>query len=102
MALELDGRPVPADLCACHHCDNPACVRPSHLYVGTPKDNARDAANRGLLRRGELHPYAKLTESQVREIRSAAGTLETIATQFGISSSAVSLIRNRKTWAHVQ
>ena len=101
IALELDGRPVPADLHACHHCDNPACVRPSHLYVGTSKDNARDAADRGLLRRGELHPQAKLTESQVRKIRSAVGTLKVIAAQFDVSPSAVSFIRKRKSWAHV-
>jgi hypothetical protein len=47
IALELDGRPVPDGMIACHHCDNPACVRPSHLYVGTYKQNFDDMVRRG-------------------------------------------------------
>lgn len=47
MALELAGRPVPEGMMACHHCDTPACVNPSHLYVGTPSDNVQDMLRRG-------------------------------------------------------
>jgi len=47
-ALEFaNGEPVPSDKLACHHCDNPSCVRPSHLYIGTFSDNNSDTYYRG-------------------------------------------------------
>lgn len=96
MALQIDGRPVPAGHYACHHCDNPACVRPDHLYAGTPTENSADAVARQRLR-----PKTKLTANQVRLIRSASGTHEEIAASFGVSRANVSLIRESKTWRHI-
>jgi hypothetical protein len=53
VAWELTyGRPFPEGMLACHHCDNPRCVRPSHLFVGTARDNTHDA-----LRKGRLNPH---------------------------------------------
>jgi hypothetical protein len=103
LALEYDGRPVPKGMVACHHCDNPRCVRPSHLYVGTPKDNARDAIDRGRLRRGELHPQAKLSESQVREMRSLKGQLSSaeIGRRFGVSRPTAAKVIAGQLWRHV-
>lgn len=52
------GQPVPAGMCVCHHCDNPACVRPDHLFLGTRKDNTQDALKKGRLRQwneGKTH-----------------------------------------------
>lgn len=49
LVLELVEGPIPAGMLACHHCDTPACVAPAHLYIGTPKDNSRDAKERGRL-----------------------------------------------------
>jgi hypothetical protein len=94
IALELDGRP-PGDQFACHHCDNPRCVRPSHLYVGTPTDNVRDMVGRGRMVIGKV---AKLTPDQVREIRNASGSLATVAREYGVSAGAIGFIRNGKTW----
>jgi hypothetical protein len=95
-ALEFDGRPVPAGMYGCHHCDNPSCVNPGHLYPGTPSQNARDAVDRG-----RAHRKTKLSAEQVRAIRSAEGTHEAIAKCFGVSRANVSLIREGKTWRNV-
>lgn len=56
VALEMDGRAVPKGWQACHHCDNPSCVNPQHLFVGTALDNARDAMRKG---RNSTPPVAK-------------------------------------------
>jgi len=98
MALELDGRPVPKGLYACHTCDNPPCVRPDHLYPGTPSQNMADAIARNRIRHGAK---AKLSEDDVVAIRAMAGTHEAIARQFGVSPSNVTMIRQRKTWRRV-
>lgn len=97
-ALAVDGRPVPKGFYGCHTCDNPSCVNPAHLYVGTPTQNAQDAVRRGRLRPGRK---AKLTPDKVRAIRAATGTHDTIAASFGISRTNVSLIRQGKTWRAV-
>jgi hypothetical protein len=93
LALELDGRPVPKGLYACHTCDNPPCIRPDHLYPGTPTQNMADA-----IARGRLNPRTKLTADQVVDIRRAAGTHDEIAATFGVSRANISLIREGKTW----
>lgn len=101
VALELDGRMPAKGEYACHHCDNPACVRPSHLYAGTPAQNSADAVARGRVQRGERQHMAKLTERAVREIRaSSAGSIE-LAKRYGVSCAAVYMVRSGKTWKHV-
>lgn len=101
VALILDGRPVPDGMYACHRCNNPACVRPDHLYPGTPTQNMEDARQSGTLRMGEDVHFSKLTERQVKAIREASGTHEEIAEEFGVSRPCVSLVRARRTWRHV-
>jgi hypothetical protein len=108
--------PIPKGKEVCHHCDNPRCVRPSHLFIGTHRDNMRDCANKGRLRltnahlavprgEGHPHPHHKLTEDQVREIR-RLGALKTITHEaigfiFGVTRSAVGGIVTRTTWRHI-
>jgi hypothetical protein len=94
--------------CALHHCDNPPCVRREHLFEGTYADNMADCAAKGRVvapaLKGELNPYAKLTERDVRAIRArrAAGeTQPALAAAYGITQSAVSAIERRRAWPHI-
>lgn len=100
-SLKLDGRPVPQGQYACHTCDNPPCVRPDHLYPGTPTQNMADALARGRLQIGERHYAAKLTEASVVEIRNSHETDKTLAERYGVSDSLIYLVRARKCWKHV-
>lgn len=103
VALQLDGRPVSAGQYACHHCDNPSCVNPGHLYPGTPTENMADARLRNRLRVGEQSHLSKLTEASVREIRSLRHMKQpALAEMFGVSRSNISMILSGKTWGHVQ
>ena len=97
---------VPSGLLVLHTCDNPKCVRPDHLYLGTHDDNMRDRKERGHYARGEDNNKAKLTADQVRELRRLYvphqyGSTK-LARQFGISPTAVKAILAGKAWGHVQ
>ena len=98
-----------ADSCVLHHCDNPACVRPDHLFPGTRTDNSNDKVRKGRARGasmpGESNPCARLTDSVVREIRSLANEGHTgadLARKFGISKSTVCRVIRGERWEHVR
>ncbi len=91
-----------------HTCDNPTCLNPEHLVAGTSKDNTDDMFSKGreVVHRGSTNGAAVLDEERVAIIRQRlAGkprpTLKTLATEFGVSVSLVSLIDLRKIWRHV-
>lgn len=89
------------ELCALHRCDNPPCFEPAHLFIGAGVDNQADCIAKGRKPVGELHPHARLSEDQVRVIRSlAASGVERplIAIQFGVSNSLVDQIVWRHIW----
>lgn len=101
----LHNGPVPAGLCVLHRCDNRACVRPDHLWLGTKADNSKDMASKSRFRvpglEGEDHGEAKLTDDDVRHIRSSTATGRDLARKLGVSESLVSLVRRRKAWKHL-
>lgn len=102
-AWELTRGSIPDGLCVCHHCDNPPCVNPAHLFLGTHAENLADAARKGRTCRGEQAPGHILTEQNVRDIRSAHPGISNrvLAWRFGICTSAVSPIRRGLRWKHV-
>ena len=109
LSYELHIGPIPEGggyyetLCVCHHCDNPTCVNPDHLFIGSQADNLRDMADkgRGAPPFGENHGRSKLTESDVIAIRSDSRSLRAIAADYHIRHSTVGDIRLRKTWRHL-
>ncbi len=105
VSLALAGRI--RDGLALHHCDNPPCVNPDHLYEGTPAQNMRDKVARGRARgmpRGGGHPSARLTQSQVVAMRAAyaAGeAIRDIASRVGISKKTAQDAIYGRTWRHI-
>lgn len=87
-----------------HRCDNPKCVRPDHLFLGTPADNTRDMLAKARNSRGESRPAAKLTESDVIDIRTCrlmGATFPALAAGFGVSLGTVWQVVAGNTWKHV-
>jgi len=106
IAWELFNGPVPHGMHVCHHCDNPLCVNPDHLFLGTHADNMADMAKKGRTRAlaGEAHPSSKLSDDTIREIRIArqrGSTLAALAVRFAVSAVLIGRIVKRRNWAHV-
>jgi DNA-binding XRE family transcriptional regulator len=106
VALELAGYIIPAEfLQVLHRCDNPPCVRPDHLRIGTKHDDAADKVSKGRQPRGERHWKAKLTDTLATEIRSlyqAGGTTqEELAQQFGVDETTIANILRGNAWTHL-
>jgi hypothetical protein len=93
---------IPKGMLVLHKCDNPPCVNPEHLFLGTHQDNSDDkcAKNRQFRSRGELSASAKLTWPKVAEIRSLKGTApdRVIAKQFGVARATVNAIQRGQSW----
>lgn len=128
-AYELTYGPILPGLFCLHHCDVRTCVRPDHLFLGTQGDNMRDMVQKQRhgsvihperVPRGEMHPrrlhpeqfvrgeqspHAKLTESQVREIRHLRATEQLsyvrLAARFGVSPTLIIHIVKGKIWRHI-
>lgn len=98
--------PIPEGLVVCHSCDNPSCVRPEHLFLGTTQENADDKVRKNRQYRpvGEKNNGSSLTEVQVMEIRRRLAIGESgrsLAKEFGVSKGCVSLINTGGTWKHL-
>ena len=106
VAYEIYVGPIPKGLLVLHRCDNPPCVRPEHLFVGTEMDNIRDRDAKGRQNgpRGEAHHSAKLCVREVREIRElhAVEKCSVLAKKYGVSEAAISKVGLRLTWKSVK
>lgn len=107
VAWEFTYGSIPDGMRILHRCDNPACVRPSHLFLGTDADNTVDAFSKGRRKSpaGERHYLSKLTDSDIKEIRSLAGkrgiTQRQLAARYGVCYQLISLIVKRHRWKHI-
>lgn len=122
-SYEITYGTIPKDLIVCHRCDNPLCVNPAHLWVGTNADNSFDMKNKGRslkgdknnarlypekLKRGSQHPSSVLNENQVLEIRykwnkahKKFGMFSELAKEYGVNRTTISAIIKYKRWKHI-
>ncbi len=109
LSYELEVGPIPDGLQVLHRCDNPACVRPSHLFVGTQADNIEDMHAKGRWRykprdqSGERNPNAILSDAQVAAMLNEiaiGGRPVSVARKYGIEYRTLWAIRRRKTVSH--
>jgi hypothetical protein len=96
--------PIPKGMMVCHSCDNPRCVSPAHLWLGSCLDNHADMDSKGrrFNARGEDHGSSLLTEGQVREILADSRPYAEIAHAYSVKMTTISSIKNRVSWAHIK
>lgn len=104
VAFEVANGTIPENIFVCHRCDVPACINPSHLFLGTHTDNMADMARKGRRSRqkGEDNARSKLTKADVLGIRSDTRSHRKIAADFGIHHAQVGRIKARKIWRHIE
>lgn len=108
VSYEIHVGSIPNGKHVLHRCDNPRCVRPTHLFLGTHADNMADSAAKGRAKgpslKGEQNPNRRFTASEIRFIRrqAAKGTPRpALAAQFGTSRQNIGFIVRRDTWSHI-
>ena len=104
VSFEIVRGPIPDGMDLLHSCDNPACVNPDHLSVGTDVDNSNDKIAKGRQARlkGSANGNAKLTEADVIAIRDSKGaTCSELMERYGASSSQITKIRSGRSWSHL-
>ena len=100
-AYSLTYGPIPDGSFVCHHCDNPPCCNPSHLFLGDHSANMRDRQSKGRYSNGEKHHAARLSQQDVDAIRvrlTAGEAAWAISRDYPVHPTAIYRIRNGKTW----
>jgi hypothetical protein len=97
---------LPEDILVLHKCDNPLCVRPDHLFLGTTQDNIKDKIFKNRQAKGSINGAAKLTEDQVKEIKKelsndSIGLKTKLAKKYGVHKSLITQISKNKIWKHI-
>jgi len=105
VSWEVNCGPIPSGMSVLHRCDNRGCVRPDHLFLGTPADNTADMMAKGRngfsSTRGMRHPNAKLTDDNARMIKASPLIDSDLAWRLGVSKQVIGAVRKGKTWKHV-
>ena len=109
LMYELTKGEIPEGMQVCHTCDNPSCVNPDHLWIGTQADNVRDMCDKGRNsygdQRGENHSGVKLTEEDVIVMRKyytwGISSITELAQEFGVGYAQAWAIVKRKSWTHI-
>ena len=94
---------IPNGVCVLHRCDNPACVKPEHLFLGNRLNNAQDrkAKGRNGDKRGVKNPTSKLTEAQVMSIRKDSRNTVELSKAYGVGDACIGKIKRRVSWSHL-
>lgn len=98
---------IPKGLFVLHTCDNPKCVNPKHLFLGTWDDNNKDRNKKGrtIVQHGENSHFHKLTEKEVlfirNEFKTKDITLTSLSKKFNVSITAIKMIVDRQNWKHI-
>lgn len=100
VAVRLDGRD-PSGKVVRHTCDNPNCVNPRHLQVGTQRENMKDMVRRDRQPRGAQNGQAKLTREAVLDIRESDQPSRVLAAEYGVSPSHIRMIKTGRAWGHL-
>jgi DNA-binding transcriptional regulator YiaG len=99
---EIVNGKIPNGLLIRHKCDNPPCINPDHLELGTNQDNSNDKLERGRQAKGENQGSSKLTEDQVRDIKmNTTNSITELAEMYGVAIDTIQKIDQVKTWKHV-
>lgn len=85
-----------------HRCDNPACCNPKHLFLGNARMNMDDKVSKNRQPRGEDNGFVKLSEKEVIAIRASTETCVVLARRYAVSPMAISKVRTRSTWKHLE
>ena len=108
MMIDILGYTLQTNECVLHTCDNPACINPDHLYIGTQSDNAKDRQSRNRNKafnktfKGEANGASKLTKLQAQEILDSSESYKTLAQKFAVGRSNIGSIKRGVTWSHLK
>lgn len=100
VSYELFVGPIPAGQIVCHKCDNPSCVNPEHLFIGSHQDNADDRGAKGRTALGEANGKSVLNADAARWAKTCGLSLRATADVLSVSPGAIAAIRRGRTWVH--
>lgn len=98
VSLIISGKEVPKGMVVCHHCDNPGCVRPDHLFIGTRSENGRDKVSKNRQSRSSK----RLSENEAKSIRNSRLPRSLLSMKFGVSIQTIDSVRAGRSWRSLQ